>query len=161
MSLMFAPLRKYATFEGRARRSEYWLFSLFLFLSGIPAGILLAIAGAGAAAGANSDSAGLAGISGIVLLLICVFYLAMFIPSLAVSVRRLHDSDKSGWLLLLSLIPFGGFVILIFTLLDGTPGPNRYGEDPKGRAGPPGATPVVHNHYYSGEPPKPAASIVE
>lgn len=164
MSLMFAPLRKYATFEGRARRSEYWLFSLFLFLSGIPVGILLMIAGVGVAGAANSDSAagaGAAGISAILLLLIGVFYLAMFIPSLAVSVRRLHDSDKSGWLMLLCLIPFGSLVILIFTLLDGTPGPNRYGEDPKGRAGPPGSGPVVHNHYYGAEPPKPAASIVE
>jgi len=164
MSLMFEPLRKYATFEGRARRSEYWLFSLFLFLSGIPAGILLMIAGVGAAGVSNTDSAAGAGAAGllvIVLLLLGVFYLAMFIPSLAVSVRRLHDSDKSGWLLLLSLIPFGSFVILIFTLIDGTPGPNRYGEDPKGRAGPSGGGPVVHNHYYGAEPPKPAASIVD
>lgn len=164
MSLMFEPLRKYATFEGRARRSEYWLFSLFLFLSGIPAGILLMIAGVGAAGVSNADSAAGAGAASlvvIVLLLIGAFCLAMFIPSLAVSVRRLHDSDKSGWLLLLSLIPFGSFVILIFTLIDGTPGPNRYGEDPKGRAGPSGGGPVVHNHYYGAEPPKPAASIVE
>lgn len=164
MSLMFAPLRKYAQFEGRARRSEYWLFSLFLFLSGIPAGILLMMAGLGAAA-TGSDSgavnAGAAGFSLLIILALSGFYLAMFIPSLAVSVRRLHDSDKSGWLLLIGLIPFGGLVTLIFTLLDGTPGPNRYGEDPKGRAGPPGTGPVVHNHYYGTEPPKPAASIVE
>ena len=163
MSLMFEPLRKYVQFEGRARRSEYWLFSLFIFLTGIPVGILLIVAGVGAA-GAGSDSAasvGAAGFSAILLLLVGAFYLAMFLPSLAVSVRRLHDSDKSGWLLLLGLIPFGGFVIFIFTVLDGTPGPNRYGEDPKGRAGPPGAGPVVHNHYYGTEPPKPTASIVE
>lgn len=165
MSLMFEPLRKFATFEGRARRSEYWLFSLFLFLTGIPAGILLMIAGVGAAGASNADSgaagAGAAGLVVIVLLLLSVFYLAMLIPSLAVSVRRLHDSDKSGWLLLISLIPFGSFVVLIFTLMDGTPGPNRYGEDPKGRAGPSGGGPVVHNHYYGAEPPKPAVSIVE
>jgi len=165
MSLMFAPLRKYAQFEGRARRSEYWLFSLFIFLSGIPAGILFLVAGlAGASVGSsNSDSAnaGAAGFTLLIVLALGAFYLAMFLPSLAVSVRRLHDSDKSGWFLLLGLIPFGGFVIFIFTVLDGTPGPNRYGEDPKGRAGPPGAGPVVHNHYYGTEPPKPAATIVE
>jgi len=164
MSLMFQPLKKYAEFSGRARRSEYWLFTLFMFLSGIPAGILFMMAGVGAMAAGSTDSSAAAGATGftlIILLVLCAFYLAMFIPSLAVSVRRLHDSDKSGWLLLLGLIRFGGFVILIFTLLDGTPGPNRYGEDPKGRAGPPGTGPVVHNHYYAAEPPKPAASIVE
>lgn len=162
MSLMFAPLRKFATFEGRARRSEYWLFSLFLFLSGIPAGFLLMMATLGAAGAAHTEAAGgVAGVSAIILLAIGLFYAAMFVPSLAVSVRRLHDSDKSGWWLLLGLIPFGGLVILIFTLVDGTPGPNRYGEDPKGRTGPPGSAPVVHNHYYAPEPSKPAASLIE
>ena len=164
MPLMFEPLRKYAQFEGRARRSEYWLFSLFLFLSGIPAGVLLMMAGAGAAGAGGSDSAAAAGAAGfglLVILAISLFCLAMFIPSLAVTVRRLHDSDKSGWWLLIGLIPFGGFVTLIFTLMDGTPGPNRYGEDPKGRAGPPGSAPVIHNHYYGAEPPKPSVNLVD
>lgn len=62
-----------------------------------------------------------------------VFYLFTIIPSLAVSVRRLHDSDKSGWWLLLSFVPAGALVLFIFYLLDGTPGSNRHGPDPKAR----------------------------
>ncbi|MET3667114.1 DUF805 domain-containing protein [Caulobacter sp. 1776] len=162
MSLMFEPLRKFAVFEGRARRSEYWLFALFqiLLIVGffIFAGIVYAASGGSTSEHWEGPGAMLVGGVG---LLLCLFAIALIIPGLAVSVRRLHDSDKSGWLLLLSFIPFGGFVILIFTLMDGTPGPNRYGPDPKDRAGPAGGGPVVHNHYYGGEPPKPAASIVE
>ena len=62
-----------------------------------------------------------------------VFALAVMLPSLAVAVRRLHDSDKSGWWILLGLTGIGGLVLLIFYLLDGTPGRNRFGADPKGR----------------------------
>lgn len=69
--------------------------------------------------------------TGIVFMLVAV---ALFIPSLAVQVRRFHDQDKSGWMVLLAFIPFiGGLVVLIFMLLEGTHGPNRYGPDPKGR----------------------------
>lgn len=57
--------------------------------------------------------------------------LAIIVPSLAVSVRRLHDQDKSGWWLLINLIPFGGIVLLVFFCTDGTRGPNRFGPDPK------------------------------
>ena len=160
MSVMFEPLRKFADFEGRARRSEYWLFSLFLALSVFPVGFLLMVVGIGATVGTDGHPANAAPFTALVLLAVGAFYLAMLIPSLAVAVRRLHDSDKSGWLLLLGFIPFGGLVVLIFNLMDGTPGPNRYGADPKGRAGPPGSGPVVHNHYYGSEP-KPVSSIVE
>ena len=63
----------------------------------------------------------------------CAYVLVTIVPGLAVSVRRLHDADLSGLWLLLSFVPLGGFVILVFHLLDGTPGSNRYGPDPKGR----------------------------
>jgi uncharacterized membrane protein YhaH (DUF805 family) len=137
MSLMFEPLRKYATFRGRARRKEFWLFQLFVSLLSLvlmvwlfsvlpadamadgdpmPLEALLAVP----AAQAPLTIAGLLG-------------LIFFLPNLAVSVRRLHDSDKSGWWLLLNLVPVGGLVLLIFYLLDGTAGPNRHGADPKGR----------------------------
>ncbi|MDR7114547.1 DUF805 domain-containing protein [Caulobacter sp. BE254] len=148
--MMFEALRKYAEFEGRARRSEYWLFTLFQVL--VTFGLFLVLVMVAAATGGDGDQAGAAAV--MIMALLGLFYLAMLIPSLAVSVRRLHDSDKSGWWLLLSFVPFGGFVVFIFTLLDGTPGDNRYGPDPKGR---PGYAPptVVHNHYYppGGGPP--------
>lgn len=148
--MMFEALRKYAEFEGRARRSEYWLFTLFQVL--VTFGLFLVLVMVAAATGGDGDQAGAAAV--MIMALLGLFCLAMLIPSLAVSIRRLHDSDKSGWWLLLSFVPFGGFVVFIFTLLDGTPGDNRYGPDPKGR---PGYAPptVVHNHYYppGGGPP--------
>ena len=67
--------------------------------------------------------------------LLCLWALFTFIPNLAVAVRRLHDQDKSGWMILLALIPLvGGIIVLVFMLLDGTRGPNQYGPDPKGPA---------------------------
>ncbi|MDB5667676.1 MAG: hypothetical protein JWL74_626 [Alphaproteobacteria bacterium] len=72
----------------------------------------------------------------IVAALLLLWWLAMLIPSIAVTIRRLHDQDKSGWMILLAFIPLvGGIVLLVFMLLDGTRGPNRFGADPKaGRA---------------------------
>lgn len=65
-----------------------------------------------------------------------IFVLAILIPSIAVQVRRFHDQDKSGWFVLLALIPFlGGLVVLVFMCLEGTRGPNRFGPDPKNPAG--------------------------
>jgi uncharacterized membrane protein YhaH (DUF805 family) len=69
---------------------------------------------------------------GIPFLLLCLYSLAVFIPNLAVSVRRLHDSDRSGWWILIAFVPFiGGIWLLVLYLLSGTPGPNRFGPDPK------------------------------
>lgn len=139
MSLMFEPLKKYATFRGRARRTEYWLWQLFLLL--VFGGLSLWLFGQTGPIpdGATPDevSAILEKAPGAMLpaTLIAFATLALVLPSLAVSVRRLHDSDRSGWWLLLNLIPFGGLVILVFSLLDGTAGPNRHGPDPKGRTG--------------------------
>jgi uncharacterized membrane protein YhaH (DUF805 family) len=157
---MFEALRKYAEFEGRARRSEYWLFVLLkiLVILGFFA-FFLVVGGVAAVTGAGSDGAGptsaLAIVSGLVVLLFFAVMLGLFIPGLAVTIRRLHDSDKSGWWLLLGIVPFGGFVVLIFTCLDGTPGPNRFGPDPKGREGYGNGPAVVHHHHYAPgtEPP--------
>jgi uncharacterized membrane protein YhaH (DUF805 family) len=137
MAIMFEPLRKYATFRGRARRLEYWSFQLFL----IAASGALILWFFSAMPGMTSpamieDLDQLSGGGLAALWAIALFSLAMFLPSLAVSVRRLHDSDKSGWWLLLGLIPAGGLVLFIFYLLDGTSGPNRHGPDPKGRSAP-------------------------
>jgi uncharacterized membrane protein YhaH (DUF805 family) len=137
MSLMFEPLRKYATFSGRARRLEYWLFQLLMialfgmlliWLAGtLPPGLEDATQEQMSAAIADTPAARTP------LLLLALAAIAVFLPSLAVSVRRLHDGDRSGWWLLLNLIPIGGLVLFIFYLLDGTRGPNRHGPDPKGR----------------------------
>ena len=126
---MFAPFRKYADFQGRARRSEYWLFTLFCIIVSMVLYIPML-----AFAGAMQKTGQLNPIAGLFMLLLGVFCLGLIIPSLAVTVRRLHDTDRSGWWIFISLVPFvGGIILLIFEVLDGTPGPNKFGPDPKGR----------------------------
>jgi uncharacterized membrane protein YhaH (DUF805 family) len=120
---MILPFMRYADFSGRSRRKEYWLFVLFNILVVIS---LLIVSGF---LGMLSDDKDV-GVGSVVLLLV-VYSLATIVPSFAVQIRRLHDQDKSGWFVLLGLVPFGGIVLLIFMLIEGTPGPNRYGPDPK------------------------------
>jgi uncharacterized membrane protein YhaH (DUF805 family) len=133
--LMFQPLMKYAEFSGRARRAEYWLFSLFISLVYMALIITLTVSGAAAVAASNSGSPPESNpVGAIALIVFCIFALAMFIPSLAVSFRRLHDIDKGAAWILAYLVPIvGPLIILVMCLLDGTPGPNKYGQDPKGR----------------------------
>ena len=114
--------RNYAKFDGRASRSEYWWFVLFTTL------VFLGGFFIGAIAYASSRSSAAYGVIGIGLI---VFGLASVIPSIAVGVRRLHDSDKSGWWYLITFIPYiGAFILLIFFLLPSTPGYNRFGPPP-------------------------------
>jgi uncharacterized membrane protein YhaH (DUF805 family) len=125
MEYMFMPLRRYADFSGRSRRKEYWMFILFVVIVEV---ILYAAMFAGADLSTGQLSAG----AMVPLLILMVFALGIFIPSLAVIVRRLHDQDKSGWMFLLVFIPLVGPIILIvFMCIEGTRGPNRYGPDPK------------------------------
>jgi uncharacterized membrane protein YhaH (DUF805 family) len=126
MSLMFQPLKKYADFTGRARRSEYWLFTLFIIIVEVVYLVLLGITGGlGNSGQMNGAAMGLTGIYGI-------FILAILIPSIAVGFRRLHDTDRSAWWLLIAFIPLiGSLALLIFYILPGTTGPNRFGPDPK------------------------------
>jgi uncharacterized membrane protein YhaH (DUF805 family) len=134
MEWMIMPLKRYADFSGRSRRKEFWMFTLFV---AIVYTVLVIVMGAGIGAGTDSETGEIgmfgslfAGTGGLLLLL---FALAIFIPSLAVQVRRLHDQDKSGWWVLLNFIPYiGAIVILVMMCLDGTRGPNRFGPDPKG-----------------------------
>jgi uncharacterized membrane protein YhaH (DUF805 family) len=110
--------RKYATFSGRARRAEYWWYTLFnavIYLALIAFGFLLG----------NSD-----GSNAVLGILVAVFILVVFLPTLAVTSRRLHDAGLSGWWQLLGIIPLGGFAVLIMTLLDSNDGPNKYGPEP-------------------------------
>jgi len=134
MSLMFEPLRKYASFSGRACRKEYWLFTLFVILVSL---ILFQLsAPIGDSADQSMEPGALPFGNKYVALALGLFLLLMLLPSLAVTIRRLHDSNRSGWWWLIGLLPVaGGIILLIFYFLDGTPGPNRFGPDPKGRGG--------------------------
>ncbi|ASN81413.1 DUF805 domain-containing protein [Deinococcus ficus] len=127
----------YADFKGRARRREYWMFTLInaiiTFVLQIPAqGALMGMAMQSDASGA--PSAGLTGIALISSILLLVYTLAVLLPSIGVAVRRMHDTGRSGWLLLLGLIPFIGWLILLyFYVQDSQPGANKWGPNPKGQ----------------------------
>jgi uncharacterized membrane protein YhaH (DUF805 family) len=113
---------RYVDFSGRASRSEYWWWALFNFLVWLAAVVLDAVIFPGS--GRYGTYFGL--LSGIA-------SLALFLPNLAVGVRRLHDTDRSGWWLLISVIPIIGWVVLlIFLVSSGTPGANRFGPPPAG-----------------------------
>jgi len=114
MNWFLLALNKYADFSGRARRSEYWYFFLFYLL--IYVGLIIL-----------SKMLGTVG-----LILTLLFLLAMIVPSLAVGVRRLHDTDRSGWWLLISLVPLiGAIIMIVFAVQDSQPGENRFGSNPK------------------------------
>lgn len=123
---------KFATFKGRATRSEFWWFQLFLVildfvLSGILAIVYLSFLALFTAMGL--PAAGF--VFGIIFVILCALTVfLLIIPEFAVLSRRLHDRDMSAWWLLLLLLPtFGIIAILIIAALPGTRGPNRYGED--------------------------------
>jgi uncharacterized membrane protein YhaH (DUF805 family) len=123
--------RKYADFSGRASRSEYWWWALFAFLVYVVARVLdeLIFPGSGRFGGSYMTFGILSGIIG----------LALFLPNWAVAVRRLHDTDRSAWWALLSLVPIiGAIVLLIFLASSGTPGVNRFGLPPAGARALPG-----------------------
>jgi len=106
-------LERYADFSGRARRAEYWWFTLS---NAIVAIVLLILAAA----------------SKVFLVLLVIYWLALIVPSLAVAFRRLHDTDKSGWFILFGFVPFvGGLILLIFMVLDSTHGTNQWGTSEK------------------------------
>lgn len=115
MNYYLLALKKYAIFNGRSRRKEYWYFVLFNIIISIVIGIVSVVIG--------DDMS----------ILEFLYYLAVFIPGLAVSVRRLHDVGKSGWMLLIGFIPLIGTIwILILMITDSNPEENKYGPNPKG-----------------------------
>ena len=117
---------RYAKFDGRATRSEYWYFILFYFIVSFIV-ILLDIFVVNPMLGATPEQAQQGGLLQIILAL------ALLIPSIAVGVRRLHDIGKSGWWILVGLVPIIGALILIyFYVLDSQAGENQYGSNPKG-----------------------------
>jgi len=119
MNYFLAALKKYAEFSGRARRSEYWYFTLFYTIFLMVAWVLDIVL-----------STNIEPMSYGVFYLLLAF--GMFLPSLAVSVRRMHDVGKSGWFLLIALIPLVGAIwLLVLCFTEGTSGDNEYGADPK------------------------------
>ena len=109
-------LSKYAVFSGRSRRKEYWMFHLINLIV-VFVLVMLVFAGGLRSMGVS--------------LLLFAYAVATLVPSLAVTVRRLHDINRSGLWVLISLIPLGGLVLLIFACIDSDPGPNEYGPNPK------------------------------
>jgi len=109
MEWYIGVLKKYVEFSGRARRKEYWMFTLFNLIIALVLGFV--------------DSSGVVGV---------IYALAVFLPSIAVSIRRLHDTGRSGWWMLLLLLPLiGAIVLLVFMIFEGNAGQNEYGADPK------------------------------
>jgi uncharacterized membrane protein YhaH (DUF805 family) len=120
-------LSQYAGFTGRARRSEYWFWYLATVIAYVVAAIIDNVIG--------------------ISLFVIIVALAVIVPTIAVGVRRLHDTDKSGWFILIGLIPvIGTIVLIVFYVTDSGPD-NQYGPNPKGASGP-GAAPPAY-----GEPP--------
>lgn len=118
MNWYIKVLKDYAVFSGRARRKEFWLFVLFHIL------IVFGVSLVDVAIGTANVYQGIGLLSGL-------YLVAVFMPGLAVTVRRLHDRGLTGWLALIGLIPFvGGLIMLVLMALPGTPEDNAYGSNP-------------------------------
>ncbi len=122
-----AFIDNYAMFDGRARRSEYWYFTLFNIIITVPLITLFVVL---------SDSGGTSEIVSLIFVaLLGLIVLALFIPSIAVAVRRLHDTGRSGWWYIIGMIPVvsyvGSIVLLVFYCTDSQPGRNKWGPNPK------------------------------
>ncbi|BBB27488.1 DUF805 domain-containing protein [Amphritea japonica] len=116
MNWYLAVLKNYVGFSGRARRKEYWMFTLFNLIVAIVLGFV-------------DNLIGTTGLLG------GIYALAVLLPAIAVTIRRLHDTGRAGWWLLLILIPIiGALVLLVFMILEGKSGNNDYGNDPKTQA---------------------------
>ncbi|MDO8149809.1 DUF805 domain-containing protein [Isoptericola sp. b408] len=125
-------LSKYATFSGRARRSEFWWWALFTVLLSIVVNSVVLATG-----GISVDPQTMLPVYGPTYGLSIILSLAVLLPSLAVTVRRLHDTDRSGLWWFIGLVPFVGWIVLlVFTVQVGTPGANRFGPDPKAAVAP-------------------------
>ena len=119
MNWYLQALKKYADFSGRARRREYWVFVLFNLIISVVLSVCDVVLGTYSAAASIGILSG-------------IYTLAVLIPGIAVTVRRLHDTGRSGWWILIVLVPIVGWIVLlVFMLLDTQPGQNAYGPSPK------------------------------
>ena len=132
LQAMFIPFKRYADFKGRSSRNEYWMFTLLYWAVMIFGFVLVGIGGA-----SDENQPDVPLIAGIGIAIVILWWLVTIIPCLALDVRRLHDQDKTGALVILFVIlsfmfSFIGWIVqVIFMCIDGTPGPNKYGPDPK------------------------------
>lgn len=138
MTAVRTCLSKYVDFSGRARRSEYWYFALFNLLVSFVASILDAVLGTDYDLGSGGFISTIAS-------------LALLLPSLAVGVRRLHDTDRSGWWILIGLIPIIGWILLIVWFCTDSKPDNQYGPNPKNEGLPGGYPPPPAAPYGSGD----------
>jgi uncharacterized membrane protein YhaH (DUF805 family) len=114
-------VKKYAVFTGRARRREYWMFTLINSL--VIFGLVFISTFTADTKSSVSEMAVVVAIG---------YYIGIILPALGVSIRRLHDTGRSGWWLLIGLVPLiGSILVLVFMVLDSQPGPNQYGSSPK------------------------------
>jgi uncharacterized membrane protein YhaH (DUF805 family) len=139
MTAVRTCLSKYVDFSGRARRSEYWYFALFNVLVSVVTSIVDTVIGTDF----DNGSGGL---------LSSIASLALLLPSLAVGVRRLHDTDRSGWWILIGLIPIIGWILLIVWFVTDSKPDNQYGPNPKNASAlgdypPPPAEPYGSGQY--------------
>ena len=119
MNWYLEALKKYVVIDGRARRKEYWFFVLFYIIIAAVLGFIDGMTGT------ISVQYGVGLLSGI-------FVLAMIVPSITVAIRRLHDTDRTGWWILIAFIPLiGGIWLLVLMVFDSTPGDNKYGPNPQ------------------------------
>jgi uncharacterized membrane protein YhaH (DUF805 family) len=141
MEWMLLPLRRYAEFSGRSRRKEYWMFALLMAIVYSLAGLLMVSSlWPAISAGATFAWDNVTGGFWLGFALFGLFTLAVIVPGVAVTVRRLHDRDMSGWwylaVVVLGQVPWLGALVnlgfLVLMCLPGTSGPNRFGPDPKG-----------------------------
>ena len=131
MDQMILPLRRYAEFSGRSRRSEYWLFQLLQFMIAIFCLVLIFV-GAGERGLAGILEIGWSPTTTIGVALYCTWAILAIIPNIALTVRRFHDQNLAGWMVLFYFLPWiGGLVIFVFMCIPGTAGHNKYGSDPK------------------------------
>lgn len=126
MDWMLMPYRRYADFSGRSQRKEYWMFQLLILIVYAVLSIITSM-GAPTVDPVTGELSGGGALATIGMGLLGVFWLGTIVPAIAVAVRRMHDQDRSGWWILVPIVN------LIFMFIDGTPGPNRFGPDPKGR----------------------------
>ena len=127
MTWYLEVLRRYARFSGRASRKEYWCFVLFNLL--VQIGLMFVTSGVVMVSGRSHFE----DLGTVLILPVLLYWFAVLIPALAVTVRRLHDTGRSGWWFLIVFVPFAGnIILLVFTLLDGDPAANMYGPNPKG-----------------------------
>lgn len=133
MSWYVKVLKQYVDFSGRARRREFWMFTLVNAVIVIVLELIDTALGLGSFGGSSTGGAYSASVH--FGLLSSLYSLAVLLPTIAVAVRRLHDTDRTGWWFLIGFVPIvGGIVLLVFYVLDGTRGPNRFGPDPKATA---------------------------